>query len=200
MTTQEWHAGVALQIMQNLQKLHWSTSQSSLNNLKAGFTDLWVIVLPSFVFFLQSFHWVNVVCSGSRHFESERAWGWGLRYIISAVGLHQKDAASYMTCTANKMAASPLSLYCARSLFIFPYQKLRCFCTQGDSHTVHVPVMLKECLSFLAPRDGQVSDESCHRFRFARGNLSRQNETVFFLLLNSVLKVLKATVAQINHF
>ena len=57
----------------------------------------------------------------------------------------------------NKMAASSLSSFCARSLFIFPSQKLRCFCTQGDSHTVHVPVMLKECLSFLAPRDGQVS-------------------------------------------
>lgn len=59
----------------------------------------------------------------------------------------------------NKMAASSLSLFCARSLFLFPSQKLRCFCTQGDSHTIHVPVMLKECLSFLAPRDGQVSHE-----------------------------------------
>ncbi|XP_068671692.1 ribosomal RNA small subunit methyltransferase H-like [Montipora foliosa] len=49
-----------------------------------------------------------------------------------------------------------LSMHCARSLFIFSSQKLRWFCTQGDSHTVHVPVMLKECLSFLAPRDGQV--------------------------------------------
>ncbi|PFX12141.1 putative methyltransferase-like protein 15 [Stylophora pistillata] len=38
-----------------------------------------------------------------------------------------------------------------------PSQKLRYFCTQGDSHTVHVLVMLKECLSFLAPCDGQVS-------------------------------------------
>ena len=47
-------------------------------------------------------------------------------------------------------------MHCARSLFIFSSQKLRWFCTQGDSHTVHVPVMLKECLSFLAPRDGQV--------------------------------------------
>lgn len=177
MTTQEWHAGVALQIMQNLQNFHWSTSQSSLNNLKAGFTDLWVIVLPSFEFFLQSFHWVNVVCSGSRHFESERAWDCGTSSAAASIkrmGLH------IWLIHVNKMAASPLSLYCARSLFIFPYQKLRCFCTQGDSHTVHVPVMLKECLSFLAPRDGQVSDESCHRFRFARGNLSRQNETVIF--------------------
>ena len=42
---------------------------------------------------------------------------------------------------------------------MLPSQKLRCFCTQGDSHTIHVPVMLKECLSFLAPRDGQVSHE-----------------------------------------
>lgn len=57
------------------------------------------------------------------------------------------------------MAASSLSSFCARSLFLFPSQKLRCFCTQGDSHTIHVPVMLKECLSFLAPRDGQVSHE-----------------------------------------
>ena len=94
MTTQEWHAGVALQIMQNLQKFHWSTSQSSLNNLKAGFTDLWMIVLPSFVFFLQSFHWVNVVsvCSGSRHFESERAWVCGISYqqltSIKRMSLH----------------------------------------------------------------------------------------------------------------
>lgn len=57
------------------------------------------------------------------------------------------------------MAAGSLSSFCARSLFILPSQKLRCFCTQGDSHTIHVPVMLKECLSFLAPRDGQVSHE-----------------------------------------
>ena len=57
------------------------------------------------------------------------------------------------------MAASSLSSLCTRSLFILPSQKLRCFCTQGDSHTIHVPVMLKECLSFLAPRDGQVSHE-----------------------------------------
>lgn len=53
------------------------------------------------------------------------------------------------------MAANSLS-FCARSLCLFPSQKFRYFCTQGDSHTVHVPVMLKECLSFLAPRDGQV--------------------------------------------
>ena len=54
------------------------------------------------------------------------------------------------------MAASSFS-FCARSLCLIPSQKFRYFCTQGDSHTVHVPVMLKECLSFLAPRDGQVS-------------------------------------------
>ena len=54
------------------------------------------------------------------------------------------------------MAAGSSPLHCVRSLFIFSSHKLRGFCTQGDSHIVHVPVMLKECLSFLAPQDGQV--------------------------------------------
>lgn len=107
--------------------------------------NLGVIVFPGFVLLFQSFDWIHELRSSCRHFESRRAW---IRNI---------SGQSFHTNKENNMAASFLSSFCARSLFILPSQKLRCFCTQGDSHTIHVPVMLKECLSFLAPRDGQVS-------------------------------------------
>ena len=81
------------------------------------------------------------------------------------------------------MAASSLSSFCARSLFIFPSQKFRCFCTQGDSHNIHVPVMLKECLSFLAPRDGQVSHEV---FTAGYGRFTLKFATVVFTLQASL--------------
>ena len=120
-----------------------------------------MIVLPSLVFFFQSFHRVNMMCSGSRHFESERAWSRSENDQRLPSWIRNECDQRLKTFNENKMAASSLSFHFARSLSLFPSRKLRCFCTQGDSHTVHVPVMLKECLSFLAPRDGQVSRVKC---------------------------------------
>lgn len=122
-------------------------------DISATSTNLWVSMFPSFMFFFQSFSRINMMCSCSRH--SKRGWirivksqrlVWIRNSMVSGLNGHKQ----------NKMAAISLSSHCARSLCIFSSQKLRCFCTQGDSRTTHVPVMLKECLSFLAPRDGQV--------------------------------------------
>lgn len=137
-------------VCQKTHRLSQSSPQRSIK-YQGLFTNLGMVVFPRFMFFFQSFYRIHMMRSGGRHFESEPA---RIRNV------HEQRLNAFNQ-WQNKMAASSLSLYCARSLFIFPYQKLRCFCTQGDSHTVHVPVMLKECLSFLTPRDGQVSRANC---------------------------------------
>ena len=106
--------------------------------------------------------------------------------LVSGLNSHQQ----------NKMAAISLSSHCARSLCIFSSQKLRCFCTQGDSRTTHVPVMLKECLSFLAPRDGQVGRTFYPSFVYQslRVAVFFSSNCIELLIFQLYLKVLNKTV------
>ncbi|XP_001640863.2 ribosomal RNA small subunit methyltransferase H [Nematostella vectensis] len=54
------------------------------------------------------------------------------------------------------MAAGSLLTQFGRIFFIFSRRKRRFLSTQAETHTLHIPVMSRECLGFLAPKDGEV--------------------------------------------